>query len=395
MPLLTENHSENCQLSFFRNDRGADEVFMALAPPENLSFSDSLKSLSAELRSVYGKHALTGHTLVFARFYLGNIDRRKEELLHSSLYGQLGSGAISIVQQPPVGARQLALFLYHIKGDDLKKEVLDIKDDGWKNGIKLADPDYQFLYTANFTAEGNDSYEQTDSIFTAYLALLSDHGMVFAHNAVRTWIFIKDIERHYSGMVGARRNRFKELGLNKHSHYIASTGIEARLKEESVLVQMDALAINGFKAEQAVNMEAPGYLCPTDDYGVTFERGTKLMFGDRNRCYISGTASIDKQGNIVHPNDVLLQTRRVLENIKALLEPHQADLRDMAHLIVYLRDFQQADAVKQIIREEVRENVPINTVQGSICRPGWLVEIEGVAIMDANNAYPDFFKRIT
>jgi enamine deaminase RidA (YjgF/YER057c/UK114 family) len=162
------------------------------------------------------------------------------------------------------------------------------------------------------------------------------------------------------------------------------------LKEASVFVQMDTLAIGGIKGEQIVYMEAPDYLSSTDDYGVAFERGAKLMFGDRNRFYISGTASIDKRGNIVHPEDVLLQTRRALENIRALLRPHQADLSHMAHLIVYLKDFDQANAVNQIIREAVGGDIPINTVQGSICRPGWLVEIEGVAIVDAMNAYPDY-----
>lgn len=391
MSLRSKRFSENCQFSVYGNDKGASEIFIAIEAPRRLSFADSLDNLIIELESVYEECGLAEDSLVFSRFYLSDIDGQQDDLLQSSLYKRLRGGAVSIVEQPPLGEGVLGLFLYHIKGGDFKKDVLEWGDDGWKSGIKLSGANYQLLYASNLTAKGEDSYAQTDALFASYGGLLADHGMTIAENAVRTWIYIKDIYQHYAGVVDARNRIFDELGLNRDTHYIASTGIEGRLKEASVFVQMDTLAIGGIKGDQIVYMEAPDYLSSTDDYGVAFERGAKLMFGDRNRFYISGTASIDKSGNIVHPEDVLLQTRRALENIRALLRPHQADLSHMAHLIVYLKDFDQANAVNQIIREAVGGDIPINTVQGSICRPGWLVEIEGVAIMDANNPYPDFF----
>ncbi|MBT7866322.1 MAG: translation initiation inhibitor [Opitutales bacterium] len=383
-------NSENCQFSIYENDKGASEVFITIEAPRRLSFADSLENLTVELERVYEECGLTERSLVFSRFYLRNIDEQQDELLQSNLYRRLRGGVVSIVQQPPLGEGDLGLFLYHIKGNDFKKEVLEWGDDHWKSGIKISGANYQLLYASNLTAKGENSYEQTDALFASYRGLLAEHGMTFVENVVRTWIYIKDIYQHYAGVVDARNRIFDELGLNRDTHYIASTGIEGRLKEASVFVQMDTLAIGGIKGEQIVYMEAPDYLSSTDDYGVAFERGAKLMFGDRNRFYISGTASIDKRGNIVHPEDVLLQTRRALENIRALLRPHQADLSHMAHLIVYLKDFDQANAVNQIIREAVGGDIPINTVQGSICRPGWLVEIEGVAIVDAMNAYPDY-----
>ncbi|MFN2115781.1 MAG: sugar phosphate nucleotidyltransferase, partial [Anaerolineae bacterium] len=53
----------------------------------------------------------------------------------------------------------------------------------------------------------------------------------------------------------------------------------------------------------------------TIDYGVTFERGIRIRFGDRSHLHISGTASIDKCGEIVHPGDILKQTERTVANI--------------------------------------------------------------------------------
>ena len=72
-------------------------------------------------------------------------------------------------------------------------------------------------------------------------------------------------------------------------------------------------------------------------YGVTFERGLRVRFGDRSHLYISGTASIDKNGDVIHVSDVKNQRRQTLDNVKALLSPHGARLKDMAYIIVYLR----------------------------------------------------------
>ncbi len=41
---------------------------------------------------------------------------------------------------------------------------------------------------------------------------------------------------------------------------------------------------------------------------------------------------------MLHPGDVLRQLERALENVEALLHSGEADLRNMTHLLVYLRD---------------------------------------------------------
>ena len=47
-------------------------------------------------------------------------------------------------------------------------------------------------------------------------------------------------------------------------------------------------------------------------YKGTFEQGTRLVPGDRSLCFISGTASIDSKGQVVHPFDVTKQTERLV-----------------------------------------------------------------------------------
>ena len=137
-------------------------------------------------------------------------------------------------------------------------------------------------------------------------------------------------------------------------------------------------------------MEAETNMCPTQRYGVTFERGQTLIFGDRKHHHISGTASIDADGNVLHPNDIVLQTHRALENISALLAAKGAALSDMAYFIVYMRNPSENTKVREAIYQVVSKEVPILFVEGAVCRPSWLVEIEGMAINHAESSFPQF-----
>jgi enamine deaminase RidA (YjgF/YER057c/UK114 family) len=154
---------------------------------------------------------------------------------------------------------------------------------------------------------------------------------------------------------------------------------------------MDALSIQNIKEEQIIKMEALENLSSTAVYGVTFERGTRLRFGDRSHMHISGTASIDNLGNIMYESDIRRQTVRTLDNIKALLSPHGATLGDMQYLIIYLRNTKHLKLIEDLIAQIVPENVPLMPVEGPVCRPGWLIEMEGVAVIPDKTNYPPFF----
>ena len=53
------------------------------------------------------------------------------------------------------------------------------------------------------------------------------------------------------------------------------------------------------------------------------------------------------------------------------------------HFIVYLRDPTDFAAVEAHLAERFL-NVPMIIVQGAVCRPEWLVEIEDIAITPNN-----------
>jgi enamine deaminase RidA (YjgF/YER057c/UK114 family) len=199
---------------------------------------------------------------------------------------------------------------------------------------------------------------------------------------VRTWLFVENIGANYEGVVAARRECFREHGLTPETHFIASTGIEGTGAEPRAKVMLDAHAIAGMQPGQITFLAAPDHLSPTHVYGVTFERGTQVAYRDRTHVLISGTASIDPQGRMLHAGDVSRQLDRALENVDALLREAGATLRDLGVLIAYIRD----PSDQAIVREQLRAccgAAPCEVVVAAICRPGWLVEVEGVAIRGA------------
>ena len=137
-------------------------------------------------------------------------------------------------------------------------------------------------------------------------------------------------------------------------------------------------------------MEALSHLSPTILYGVTFERGLRVRFGDRSHLYISGTASIDNKGNVLYLGDAEAQTRRTIENLRALLEEQDATLDDMAYAIVYARNGHDRQFVRKVLDKELGEKFPLIFVEAAVCRPTWLMEIEGVAIIPDKNGFAPF-----
>ena len=118
---------------------------------------------------------------------------------------------------------------------------------------------------------------------------------------------------------------------------------------------------------------------PTYEYGVSFERGTYIDYGDRRHVLISGTASINNKGEIMYCGDVCQQTKRLWENVETLLAEAECTFDDVVQMIVYLRDIADYAVVKALYDERFPDK-PKVFVNAPVCRSGWLVEMECMAV---------------
>ena len=327
------------------------ECHVMLEPyDKEASAADCVSYLENGLKQIMnGK--LEGYRPVFKRWFLS------DAACQADLLKDDAECAVSVIQQPPMNGSKAVLWVW------LMKDVSSR---------------YEYSFSGNLLSGKEDSYSQMRQIFEDYSESLGRNGLDVADHCARTWIYVRDVDVNYAGIVNARRELFEDWGLNAETHYIASTGINGQTKDFRNLVSMDTYTVTGLEQENIQYLHALENLSPTHIYGVTFERGTALHFEDRTQILISGTASIDKDGHIVFPGDIDRQTERTFENIKALLEETGAGLEDIAQMIIYIRDTADYRKVERYISEHFPA-VPNVITWAPVCRPGWLVEVECIA----------------
>lgn len=300
---------------------------------------------------------------VFKRYFLSDRSLRPD-LLRPEM------GAVSHIGQAPLDGHEAAVWLYLVRGAQVQRTA----------GLTVVEADgLRHYWTADGIAAGPDSYAQTERILQDYIAFLASRGMNLPQQCVRTWFFVRDIDDNYAGLVKSRREIFETQGLTPQTHYIASTGINGSPVEPAALVQLDAYAVEGLPAGAQRYLYAPTHLSPTSIYGVTFERGVRVEFGGAAHAIISGTASIDNRGEVLHVGDVVKQAERMIENVGKLLEESGAGFSDLKMAIVYLRRPEDYPLVKDRLAA-LLGTTPYVVVRGPVCRPTWLIEMECLAI---------------
>jgi enamine deaminase RidA (YjgF/YER057c/UK114 family) len=389
--LAIDDHAHS---STFATADGCEESFVSIAAPEGGSFPEALAELTGRYSAVLDRIGLSDATAVFCRIFLSDVLNQKGTLLESALYRRLrDSCALSIIEQKPLGFGPVALLSYHVRDPKhgIAKQLSPSALDGWRNDLMVKGRNYSLLFSANHTSgDTSDTYAQTRTIFDSLNSVVEQHGMTLLDNGIRTWVFIRDLDNHYQDMVRARRECFAVRGLTDQTRYLASTGIEGVTYAPERMVSVDALSLGGLSAGQVVRMEALSHMRPTIVYGVTFERGLRVRFGDRSHLYVAGTASINSEGEVLHEGSAELQARRALENVRALLEAQSATLDDLAYAIVYVRNAHDLQPVTGVIEEELGGRVPLLFAEAAVCRPAWLMEIEGMAIVPDRNAFSPF-----
>lgn len=335
------------------------DKYIILSPEAKGSFNDRLNFLYLKLGNYLDTEKLENRTLQYCKVFLSDSQNQIKELEESLLYQEFLKGAnLTIVEQTPLNGSKVSLL---IKTTDEATPIL-----------------FHSLRLTEEEAKGKDSYEQTHFLFNKYLKTIEGTDMTMERNLVRTWIYVTNIDVNYQGVVEARNDVFDQEGLTADTHYIASTGIGGATPVRHAAVAIDFLTVPHIKEEDKKYLQALDHLNPTHEYGVAFERGTSLSLPQKKQYFISGTASIDKDGTVVYEGDIIRQTGRLLENIGALLKDGDAMMNDIQYFIIYLRDISDYHTIEQLMNQFYPQ-IPHIIVEARVCRPGWLIEMECIA----------------
>lgn len=301
-------------------------------------------------------------------------------------FGSAYPGAFSVIGQAPATGARFVMWSHHIVDPRQQPDT-----EGSGASFFLRRGSLRHAWNSGLcNPQGADATTQSLNVMEQLNRWLANAGMTLEDDVVRTWWFVRDIDADYHALVDARKSVFSECGLTKDTHYIASTGIAGFHQEATAKLSLDTYAISGLALGQVEYLSAPEHLGPTYRYGVTFERATAVSYADRKHVFISGTASIDPSGEIVHPGDVARQLNRALDNVDALLASAGAGIADLSIMVVYLRDPADGTLIDGMLRQKFPD-LPMVMVHAPVCRPGWLIEVEGVACISVDNPdFPDF-----
>lgn len=119
----------------------------------------------------------------------------------------------------------------------------------------------------------------------------------------------------------------------------------------------------------------PGVWAPFGAFAMAALQGAGQI------VHLKGQVALDRNGQVVGPGDMRVQTRKVLENIKAVLVSAGGGMGDIISLTHYVTDIKRFMETGDIRREFFSEPYPVTTtVQvAALYNPDLLVEITAIA----------------
>ncbi|MCB8822577.1 RidA family protein [Microvirga rosea] len=121
------------------------------------------------------------------------------------------------------------------------------------------------------------------------------------------------------------------------------------------------------------SIQTPHVTAPRGPYSQACKAGDFI--------FVSGQLPFDRQGNIVGPNDIRLQTKAVLANLSAILEAAGSSLAKVVKTTVFLTSLDDFGIMNEVYSEVFTPPYPArSTVEISRLPAGILLEIDCIAL---------------
>jgi len=99
-----------------------------------------------------------------------------------------------------------------------------------------------------------------------------------------------------------------------------------------------------------------------------------------NILYVSGMLAMDASGKTTGVGDATVQTRAVLESIRAVVETAGGSMADVTYNAIFLKDLGDYAAMNAVYKEYFPSAFPARyCIRADLVRPEFLVEISSIA----------------
>ena len=242
-------------------------------------------------------------------------------------------------------------------------------------GRAFEDEDARFVVLGGLgpsDIESPQAHQTTETLLRMEEALKSQE--MDLRELVRTWFFLDDILGWYGNFNQARTRIFEDRGVFR-GYVPASTGIGGRNHRASA-VMASALAMKPKGATVGVE-EVPSPLqCSAGSYGSAFSRAAEVRGTGYKRVFVSGTASIDPEGNTVHQGDVEAQIGLTFQVVEAILQSRGVGFQDVIRANAYFKDVADAPLLAPSLEEHGLPQSRLVISQNAVCRDDLLFEME-------------------
>jgi len=200
----------------------------------------------------------------------------------------------------------------------------------------------------------------------------------------RTWMWLGDILNWYDQFNQVRNDFFNRLGAldsGNRNRIPASTGIGLG-PPGPYRCSMDLTAV--IRPQDSIEyFPSTGRQSCAYEYGSAFSRATKAQTPAARTAFISGTASIDIDGNTTNIGDAAGQIAETIKNVQAALRDTGCSENDVVQLLAYCKS---ADVRRRLEDVKSHKNWPWIPIICDICRDNLLFEIEAAAVTRIDNS---------
>jgi len=112
-----------------------------------------------------------------------------------------------------------------------------------------------------------------------------------------------------------------------------------------------------------------------------YSHGYIVETGDTKLIFTTGQIALDKDGNVLYPDDAAKQAEFIYESLNKILGEAGASLDDVVKTTVYLTDMADFAKVSPVRNKYFGVSEPVSTLVevSKLVKPGCCVEIEVIA----------------
>ena len=257
---------------------------------------------------------------------------------------------------------------------------LDI--DGNCSGTMVCSPQFRLMGVSDLCGGvGQTAHRAIESMLEAGVAALAHYDFQ-VQDVSRTWLYVADLLDWYPDLNRVRNTLFERHGIGDKPDGIAppaSTGIQG-FHPAGAPCFMELLAVEGKDGVRPFRPLRPQQQCEAWKYGAAVSRGMSIDLGNQHLVTVSGTASIDKQGNSIHKDDAEKQILATVENVEDLLSHEQLSLESTVWQTLYFKDQETWQCWCDLERRGKVPELHGPRVVADICRDELLFEMEATVL---------------